>query len=298
MPNMIVVAILNGDRTHDFTPIHSLLFGGKVDSLRMKTTGGGAQFLTFIQHELVPFIDRQYRTQPYRVLAAHSLGGLFGLYAKEAAPELFQSTILMSPAIYGGNAEILTRFKPFLQTHPTLSGKLFISIGHEDTQTVDSLVAVLRRFSPARLAWTFQKYPDENHFSVTYKSMYDGLKFIYRHWFMDNYNPALLTEKQMVAHFDSLSTEFGYAMTPPEELVNNLGYKQLNAGHLDAAIALFRRNIQNNPTSWNAYDSLAEAYLVKGDKPLAIENYEKSVSLNPANEGGKAALKKLKQITK
>jgi predicted alpha/beta superfamily hydrolase len=73
IPEMAVVAIHNVDRTRDFTPLHSLIFGGKIDSARMATTGGGVKFLQFIQTELVPFIDSNYRTQPYRILAAHSL---------------------------------------------------------------------------------------------------------------------------------------------------------------------------------------------------------------------------------
>ena len=46
---------------------------------------------------------------------------------------------------------------------------------------------------------------------------------------------------------------------------------------------------------WNTYDSLGEAYMMAGNKKLAIENYEKSIKLNPKSESGKAALAKLKK---
>lgn len=61
IPSLIVVAILNVYRTRDFTPIHSLIFGGKVDSALMATTGGGTKFLQFIRTEVIPFIDSNYR---------------------------------------------------------------------------------------------------------------------------------------------------------------------------------------------------------------------------------------------
>jgi Flp pilus assembly protein TadD len=48
------------------------------------------------------------------------------------------------------------------------------------------------------------------------------------------------------------------------------------------------------PASWNVYDSLGEAYAAAGRKDLAIQNYEKSLQLNPKNDTGKAALEKLK----
>lgn len=294
IPEMIVVAILNVDRTRDFTPIHSLIFGGKIDSSLMATTGGGDKFLQFIQTELVPFIDSNYRVQPYRILATHSLGGTFGLYAKETNPDLFKSTILMSPAIYGGNSEILNRFKPFLQSHQNLTGKIFISIGNENMQTVNRLTSQLKTFAPKTYTWKFEQYPEENHFSVTYKSMYDALKFIYKDWFIDNYDTTKMSYKDIQLHFDKLSREFGYKIYPPEDFMNTAGYKQLNAGNIDAAIEIFKENIINFPNSWNVYDSMGEAYMKKGENKLAIANYEKSVSLNPNNEDGKEALKRLK----
>jgi len=48
------------------------------------------------------------------------------------------------------------------------------------------------------------------------------------------------------------------------------------------------------PQSWNVYDSLAEAYMMNGDKDLAIEYYEKSLALNPNNTNGARMLQKLK----
>lgn len=292
-PEMIVVAILNVDRTRDFTPIHSLLFDGKIDRLRMANTGGGTKFFQFIQNELVPNIDKNFRTVPYRILAGHSLGGLLALYAKETDPYLFKSTILMSPAIYGGNAEILHNFKPFLKSHQNLKSKFFISIGNENTESVDTIVHQLKMFAPKTVEWHFKKYSDENHFSVTYKSMYDALKFIFKDWFMDHYSDSKLTYQEIQQHFDKLSSEFGYTIKPGEDFLNSEGYKQLRSNNIDAAIEIFKQNIKNHPESWNAYDSIGEAYLKKGERHLAIVNYEKSISLNPNNEDAKKILEKL-----
>jgi hypothetical protein len=292
---MIVVAIVNVDRTRDFTPIHSLIFGGKVDSSLMATTGGGTRFLQFIQTEVIPLIDSTYRVQPYRILATHSLGGTFGLFAKERSPDLFSSTILMTPAIYGGNIEIIKRFKAFLHTHQQLRGKLFISIGSENLQTVNAITTQLKLLAPKTFEWQFQQYKDENHFSVTYKSMYDALKFIYKGWFVDNYDTTKLSYNDIKSRFDKLSREFGYRIYPPEELINSAGYKQLRSGRIDAAIELFKQNCINFPNSWNAFDSMGEAYMKKGENKLAIESYEKSVSLNPGNAEGNARLEKLKR---
>ena len=57
----------------------------------------------------------------------------------------------------------------------------------------------------------------------------------------------------------------------------------LTARQVDKAIALFQFNVSSHPTSFNAYDSLAQAYSSKGDVQLAIDTYEVSLQLNPDN---------------
>ncbi len=76
---------------------------------------------------------------------------------------------------------------------------------------------------------------------------------------------------------DSLATEADF---------NALGYELLFAKKHDEAINVFLKNTQTWPTSWNAFDSLAEAYLIKGDKLAAAASYRKALSLvkDPGNK--------------
>jgi len=77
-----------------------------------------------------------------------------------------------------------------------------------------------------------------------------------------------------------------------EEDINSLGYFYLDK-NLEAALAIFKINIDMYPTSSNVYDSYGEALLKNGNKDLAIENYRRSVELNPANTNGIQALEKM-----
>jgi D-alanyl-D-alanine-carboxypeptidase/D-alanyl-D-alanine-endopeptidase len=77
-----------------------------------------------------------------------------------------------------------------------------------------------------------------------------------------------------------------------EEGLNQLGYTLLPKDP-KAALAVFKLNVESYPNSSNVYDSYGEALLANGQKELAIENYRKSVELNPANTGGIEALSKL-----
>jgi len=80
-----------------------------------------------------------------------------------------------------------------------------------------------------------------------------------------------------------------------EARINSMGYDLLRVKKIDEAIALFTLNTQDFPKSSNVWDSLGEAYMVKGDKPKAIENYKKSLELDPNNKGAIENLKKLEQ---
>ena len=83
--------------------------------------------------------------------------------------------------------------------------------------------------------------------------------------------------------------------TLSESEMNNLGYYFLRTRKsADAAVAVFRLNVEAFPNSANAYDSLGEAYMVKGVKELAIKNYERSLELNPQNTNAVEMLKKLR----
>lgn len=78
-----------------------------------------------------------------------------------------------------------------------------------------------------------------------------------------------------------------------ENQLNALGYQLLNIGKNKEAIAILKLNAESFPESSNVYDSLGEAYMFNGDTKEAIDNYKKSLELNPANKNAEEMLKKL-----
>jgi tetratricopeptide (TPR) repeat protein len=79
-----------------------------------------------------------------------------------------------------------------------------------------------------------------------------------------------------------------------EQDLNRLGYDFINEKKLDQAILVLKLNVEAFPASFNTWDSLGEAYMIRGDKDLAIRNYSKSLELNPKNAGARAQLAKLR----
>ena len=79
-----------------------------------------------------------------------------------------------------------------------------------------------------------------------------------------------------------------------EDTMNRIGYALLRGKKIKDAIEVFKQNVADHPDSWNVFDSLGEAYAADGNTSLAIQAYERSLQLNPANTGGAEALKKLR----
>jgi len=79
-----------------------------------------------------------------------------------------------------------------------------------------------------------------------------------------------------------------------ESELNELGYELLKDKRVDDAIEIFKLNVETFPAASNAYDSLAEAYMIAGNRELAIRNYERSLKLDPRNTNAIAQLRKLR----
>src|SRR5262245_15033390 len=128
--DLIIVGVTNTDRTRDLTPAKSTQKNA-AGELQFPTAGGADNFLKFFETELIPEIERQFRVEPYRIFAGHSLGGLFAIHAMITKPGLFNSYVAVSPALQWENAEALKRAEEFLKNKKELKVTLYASIGNE-----------------------------------------------------------------------------------------------------------------------------------------------------------------------
>ena len=88
-------------------------------------------------------------------------------------------------------------------------------------------------------------------------------------------------------------TNYNAAFLPPENDINEIGYEHLRKENYKEALAFFKLNTTNYPTSSNAFDSLGEVYMLSGDKENAIQYYKKSLTLDKTNENAKEMIHKL-----
>lgn len=247
---------------------------------------------------MIPEIEEQFRTQPYRIFAGHSLGGLFAIHAFITKPGLFNSYVAVSPSLQWANSEALQRAATFLKNQKELKATLFVSIGLEPGpigEDFDKFKTLLSKSNIKGFEWQAERMADEDHGSVVLRSHYFGLRKVYEGWLMprDPKTGAIIGGLNGVdAHYKKLSEKFGYSIPAPENVINQLGYRFLADGKPDEAIAVFKANVERYPASANVYDSLAEAHERGGRLDLAEPLYDKARVLGEQNNDPNKAIYK------
>jgi len=285
IPQMIVMGIANTARTRDLTPTH-------VEN--RETSGGVDEFLQFVEEELIPYVDGRFRTQPFRMLFGHSLGGMFAAYALFTKPDLFGGYIAASPALQYADAYVVDLVEESLAKHSDLDKSLYVTLGDEPdyVETLDRFVGLLKAAKNSGLQWEYAVMENDEHMSTPLKSLYQGLEMIYTGWMF----PGDLSDADipsLEAHYRDLSDQFGFEILIPEALLNQLGYLLMAREKYDEAIGAFELNITNYPGSANVYDSLGECYEAMNKLSLARVNYEKAYELGQEIEDPNAGIYKI-----
>jgi predicted alpha/beta superfamily hydrolase len=305
-PEMIVIGIPNTDRTRDLTPTHvKEVFG---DTLFPKTSGGGKNFLKFIETELMPYVEKHYPTAPYRTLVGHSLGGLMVINTLVDRPELFNNYVAIDPSLWWDDQELLKRAKTALKG-PSFKGKaLYMGVANtmeegmrfeeveKDTSERSEHIRSILEFAKSTdsaagsgLHFKWKYYDNDTHGSVPLITEYDALRFLFP-WYelkgLDSFfepNSTATKEELMdliESHYKKVSDHFGYEVLPPESFINGLGYAFLDDPDThDKSEALFSMNVKNFPESSNVYDSMGDCYLAQKDSLKALEFFTKALEV-------------------
>lgn len=279
MPEMIVIALPNTDRNRDFLPTH-------VE--RISSSGGADNFLKFFKEELIPYVEKNYKTASYRILCGHSYGGLFSVYTLLTNPELFNAYIAISPSLYWDNRLLFKKAEILFKKQPGLKKFLFYTMGGKEREQMRSAAQdfekLLKEKAPKGLKWQFQLMEEEDHGSIPHRTVYNALENLYSGWGISFQDTSMQKIEVLKKHFETLSEKYGYQIPIPEALINILGYIFLGQEKVEEAIKVFTFNVKSYPNSANVYDSLGEAYENNNQLELAKKNYETACRLAKKNQ--------------
>lgn len=155
--------------------------GSNIDIFAVKS-GGAKAFLATIRTDIIPFIDKHYKTTNEHGIAGHSLGGLFASYCFLNEPDLFSKYGMSSPSFLWDNSEILTTQKFHATTPANRNTKVFVSIGSLEKvmfPPIDAFVKSLKEKNYIGLQLTYETFQGETHVSVMAASISRMLKVLY-----------------------------------------------------------------------------------------------------------------------
>lgn len=308
VPEMIIVGISNTNRMRDLSPTLVEADLPMLDAETAKITGGNTNLFAFMEKELFPYIEGKYKTEPYRMLIGHSLGGLTVINALVNYTSLFNAYIAIDPSMWWDKNRFLEDCKPKLAKKKFKNMDLYLGIANtmdagmkietitndtsKNSEHIRSILALdkhLKANLQNELRYKSKYYPDDSHNSAPLITEYDAVRFFFDFYKLDltmedftsaGLNFPIKVEK----HFEMISKKMGYKVAPNEGMINSLGYETLGQKKMEQAEYFFKMNVKNYPESFNVYDSLGDYYVAIDDKSNAILNYKKAVSLNGSPE--------------
>ncbi|MFA6127731.1 MAG: alpha/beta hydrolase-fold protein [Bacteroidales bacterium] len=176
VPEMIVVFIENTDRARDMLPVKTNFYSGNP---------GAKEFLNFIGNELIPYIEKNYKTTNNRILCGKSLSGLFTIYAFLTKPKSFNSYIACSVGFPDCEYDFKELSQKAFETDQYNGQKIFITNGLKDPIDPDGKlhqqIADFSDFVKVKLGnkvtYCYLTYENAGH--VPFPSFYDGLKYVF-----------------------------------------------------------------------------------------------------------------------
>jgi predicted alpha/beta superfamily hydrolase len=305
-PDMIVVGINNTDRTRDLTPTNSRFDYENKLTNSFKTSGGGEKFTSFIEKELMPYIESKYPSAPFRMLIGHSFGGLTAVNILINHTELFNAYTIIDPSMWWDDHKLLKQANIVLNQKSFAGKYVFMGIAntmpagddtahaHRDTSSkTNHIRSILRladefKSNPGNgLIFDYKYYNADNHSSSPLIAEYDAFRFLFNYYRLPQETDAALYDASakldvaavIKAHYADVSKHMGYQLVPPQTILDAMGHDYLAINLPDRALAVFTLNIKYYPASAGVYAAMGDYYTVKKDLIKAIEFYNKALKI-------------------
>jgi uncharacterized protein len=186
MPKSIVVGIATVDRRRDFTFPTTI----EADKKKYPTAGHSGKFISFLEKELQPFIEKKYKTNEGKTIIGQSLGGLLATEILLTKPTLFDKYIIISPSLWWDNGKLLNETSALLQNSVTKRTDIYIGVGKEGlTPTAtprvmeadaNLLADKIRKTQSKSIQVYFDYLPQEDHATIMHQAVSNAFKFIYQ----------------------------------------------------------------------------------------------------------------------
>lgn len=268
IPPMIIVGVANTNRYRDLLPVK---IRGRNDS------GGADNFLRFIEEELIPYVDKNYRTKNFRILAGPQAAAVFSLYTLITKPKLFNAIISENPFMNPENAAFLfPKAESFFKKTTSLKNLLYIKCEKnerpQDLEYVENFTKLLESNTPEDFRFEVEIREPSGYF-IAPLPFQEGLRMFFPgHKLPENFQTN--TVRDIIDYYEKLSEEYGFAVDSPSLMMTFEGDKLSQQRKTREAIALFEYQLSLYPKSLNVLWRLGETYRGMGNFEKAREYYK------------------------
>ncbi len=164
IPPFILVGIENTERGRDLTGFSE----AEYDKQFCPVTDGAKNFRAFIAEELIPEINKKYRTTNRKGIIGESLAGLFVMETFFTKPNTFDFYIAMDPSLWWNNHFLTKNADSLISDFPDQNLKLWFagSSAEDISQFTKNVDKTLKTNAPAKLIWKYSDEPNEKHNTI------------------------------------------------------------------------------------------------------------------------------------
>lgn len=185
VPKSIVVGIATVNRLRDFTYPTTI----EEEKKKFPTAGHSDHFIGFIEKELQPFIEKEFKTNSSKTIIGQSLGGLLATEILLKKPTLFSKYIIVSPSLWWDNGSLLNQQSVMLEKNFSQPTGIYIGVGKEGltptkiphVMEVDAnlLAEKLSNTKSKAVKVYFDYLPNEDHATIMHQAVFNALRLLY-----------------------------------------------------------------------------------------------------------------------
>jgi predicted alpha/beta superfamily hydrolase len=276
-PDFILVGLMNTDRYRDLLP-----------EANGRPTGI-ADFTRFLNEELFPYVEKNYRTKPYRILVGPQAAANFGLYTLMKEPDMFHAFLIDNPFRWqGGREAMMDMAASFFRDRKEFRRFLQISYRDQDELEKEGL-PFLRKFAgiaeqsgSAGFRIKLDYLTDDDF--IPPLRIKEGLKELFADY---PFPPDIQVEslEDVLAYYRKLSVGYGFDVDVPDHVLAMQSNGLRERGKTEAMLEMLHFMLKMNPNSGNALWQLGNHYEGTGELEKAVSCYEKMIKFMGSDAG-------------
>lgn len=284
---LILVGISSSNRQYELTSK-----AGTKQGISYFQKSGGADLLALnLKDEILPEIQKKYRCNSYTIGIGHSLGGTFLTYCLIKFPEIFNTSIVISPNYHYDNEQIVHKFDSLANPQSLNHKFLYIAHGKGDayeekfkpgTQKIDSLL--VKKNIPG-LKWQVKSLDNDSHGTTATEGIFKGLMALYKQFtlpydqFLNYINDPKKPFIENIKGFYKGQSDWASIQLPLIDDLNNIGYNCFYLNKKAEAVEVFEWALSMYPDDINLHDSMGEIQQSTGNNKEALHYYSKGLTI-------------------